>query len=88
MPPHARQYPPERMAKLSLKVPRAPPKRVIVFVAMDQVEGKPTAVPSWTPETEDDKRLAATLERVLAAEGHDLGGSGTHPPLSLPDHLC
>lgn len=38
---------------------------VIVFVAMDQVEGKPTAVPSWTPETEDDKRLAEYALKVM-----------------------
>ncbi|MBT2747002.1 MULTISPECIES: acyl-CoA thioesterase [unclassified Lysobacter] len=38
---------------------------VIVFVAMDQVEGKPTAVPSWTPESEDDKRLAEYALKVM-----------------------
>ena len=41
---------------------------VIVFVAMDQVEGKPTAVPSWTPETEDDKRLAEYALKVMEPE--------------------
>lgn len=38
---------------------------MIVFVAMDQVEGKPTAVPPWTPETEDDKRLAEYALKVM-----------------------
>ncbi|MGJ7904119.1 acyl-CoA thioesterase [Lysobacter sp. 1R34A] len=38
---------------------------VIVFVAMDQVEGKPTPVPSWTPVTEDDKRLAEYALKVM-----------------------
>lgn len=38
---------------------------VIVFVAMDQVEGKPTAVPSWTPESDDDKRLAEYALKVM-----------------------
>lgn len=38
---------------------------VIVFVAMDQVEGKPTPVPLWTPVTEDDKRLAEYALKVM-----------------------
>ena len=38
---------------------------VIVFVAMDQVEGKPTAVPPWTPTSEDDKRLAEYALKVM-----------------------
>jgi acyl-CoA hydrolase len=38
---------------------------VIVFVAMDQVEGKPTPVPPWTPTSEDDKRLAEYALKVM-----------------------
>lgn len=38
---------------------------VIVFVAMDQVEGKPTPVPPWTPVTDDDKRLAEYALKVM-----------------------
>src|SRR5688572_13736387 len=30
---------------------------VIVFVAMDGIEGKPTPVPSWEPATEEDANL-------------------------------
>ena len=54
---------------------------VIVFVALDAVEGKPSKVPTWEPATDDDKRLAeyaikvmelskgieATIERIGAA---------------------
>lgn len=38
---------------------------VIVFVALDAVEGKPTPVPAWTPEDEDDRRLADYATRVM-----------------------
>ena len=38
---------------------------VIVFVAMDQVERKPTSVPPWTPVTDDDKRLAEYALKVM-----------------------
>lgn len=38
---------------------------VIVFVAMDQVEKKPTSVPAWTPVTDDDKRLAEYALKVM-----------------------
>ena len=38
---------------------------VIVFVALDSPEGKPTAVPSWQPENEEDRRLSAYAERML-----------------------
>ena len=38
---------------------------VIVFVALDQVEGKPTRVPSWTPVSDDDKRLAEYAIQVM-----------------------
>ena len=39
---------------------------VIVFVAMDQVEGKPIAVPAWTPRDDDDRRLSEYAQKVMA----------------------
>lgn len=39
---------------------------VIVFVALDGVEGKPTQVPSWTPSSAEDKRLADYANEVMA----------------------
>jgi acyl-CoA hydrolase len=38
---------------------------VIVFVALDAVEGKPTAVPAWKPVDEDDCRLAEYATKVM-----------------------
>ncbi|MBB1089539.1 acyl-CoA thioesterase [Lysobacter sp. SG-8] len=38
---------------------------VIVFVALDGVEGQPTPVPSWVPRSEDDKRLAEYALKVM-----------------------
>ncbi|MBF6023768.1 acyl-CoA thioesterase [Lysobacter niastensis] len=38
---------------------------VIVFVAMDEVEGKPTPVPAWKPESDDDRRLADYAVKVM-----------------------
>jgi len=38
---------------------------VIVFVALDAVEGKPSRVPAWTPATEDDLRLAEYAMKVM-----------------------
>ena len=38
---------------------------VIVFVALDDVEGKPTPVPAWTPVEEEDKRLAEYAIKVM-----------------------
>ena len=38
---------------------------VIVFVALDTVEGKPSQVPAWTPATGDDKRLAEYAIKVM-----------------------
>lgn len=38
---------------------------VIVFVALDGVEGKPTAVPVWTPHNDEDKRLAEYARKVM-----------------------
>jgi hypothetical protein len=39
---------------------------VIVFVALDGVEGKPVAVPAWKPEDPDDQRLAEYALKVMA----------------------
>jgi acyl-CoA hydrolase len=38
---------------------------VIVFVALDGVEGKPTAVPAWEPVSQDDRHLAEYAMRVM-----------------------
>jgi acyl-CoA hydrolase len=38
---------------------------VIVFVALDGVEGKPAKVPTWTPTTDDDTRLAEYAVKVM-----------------------
>ena len=38
---------------------------VIVFVALDGVEGKPTPVPSWQPRTDEDCRLAEYATKVM-----------------------
>ena len=38
---------------------------VIVFVALDGVEGKPVAVPAWKPEDPDDQRLAEYALKVM-----------------------
>ena len=39
---------------------------VIVFVALDAVEGKPSKVPRWEPVTDDDRRLAEYAVKVMA----------------------
>ena len=38
---------------------------IIVFVALDQVEGRPIAVPAWKPETTEDCRLAEYAMKVM-----------------------
>jgi acyl-CoA hydrolase len=38
---------------------------VIVFVALDSPDGKPTAVQAWQPETEEDRRLSDYAERMM-----------------------
>ena len=38
---------------------------VIVFVALESPDGKPTAVPSWQPDNEEDRRLASYAERMM-----------------------
>lgn len=39
---------------------------VIVFVALDGVEGSPVPVPGWTPTTDEDRRLAEYALQVMA----------------------
>ncbi len=39
---------------------------VIVFVALDGVEGAPTPVPDWVPQDEEDKRMAEYATEVMA----------------------
>ncbi|UYK79524.1 acyl-CoA thioesterase [Xanthomonas sacchari] len=38
---------------------------IIVFVALDGVEGRPTAVPAWRPDTPEDHRLAEYAQKVM-----------------------
>jgi acyl-CoA hydrolase len=38
---------------------------VIVYVALDDVEGKPAPVPAWVPQTDDDRRLCEYATRVM-----------------------
>ena len=38
---------------------------VLTFVALDAPDGKPTLVPTWTPETEEDRSLARYAEKVM-----------------------
>ena len=46
---------------------------IVVFVALDGIEGQPTPVPSWTPATEEDRRLSAYAVKVM-----DLGKGIEH----------
>jgi acyl-CoA hydrolase len=39
---------------------------VIVFVALDGVEGTPSPVPAWVPQTDEDRSLAEYATRVMA----------------------
>ena len=39
---------------------------IIVFVALEGVEGKPVAVSPWTPENDKDRRLSEYAEQVMA----------------------
>ena len=39
---------------------------VIVFAALDKPEGAPTPVPPWTPQTDEDLRLAEYAGQVMA----------------------
>ena len=38
---------------------------VIVFVALDSPDGKPTAVPAWVPVDAEDRRLSDYAQRML-----------------------
>ena len=38
---------------------------IIVFVALDGVEGKPIPVPAWQPQTDDDRLLAEYAIKVM-----------------------
>lgn len=38
---------------------------VIVFVALDAPDGKPTAVPKWVPRDAEDRRLADYAQRLI-----------------------
>jgi acyl-CoA hydrolase len=40
---------------------------IIVFVALDGVEGKPVPVPPWVPATDEDRKLAEDADRVMQA---------------------
>ena len=40
---------------------------IIVFVALDGVEGKTVEVPKWLPESEDDRAMGVEAERVMQA---------------------
>lgn len=37
---------------------------IIIFVALDAPDGKPTPVPPWTPASDEDRRLADFAERI------------------------
>jgi acyl-CoA hydrolase len=39
---------------------------VIVFAALDGVEGKPARVPAWSPQTDEDRRLSEYATQVMA----------------------
>ncbi len=39
---------------------------VMVFVALDAPDGKPTAVPSWLPRDADERRLQSSAQELLA----------------------
>ena len=38
---------------------------VIIFVALDAPDGKPTPVPSWQPTSDEDRRLADYAQRLI-----------------------
>ena len=38
---------------------------IIVFVALDAVEGKPVPVPPWTPETDQQRRISDYADKVM-----------------------
>ncbi|WP_395682368.1 acyl-CoA thioesterase [Dokdonella sp.] len=44
---------------------RAATSCVIIFVALDAPDGKPTAVPPWQPSSDEDRRLADYAQRLI-----------------------
>ncbi|WP_242108374.1 acyl-CoA thioesterase [Luteimonas aquatica] len=50
---------------------------VIVFVALDAVEGKPIPVPAWTPQNPEDRRLGEYATQVMALS-KDIEGTVAH----------
>ncbi|MFZ5655897.1 MAG: acyl-CoA thioesterase [Pseudomonadota bacterium] len=54
---------------------------VIVFVALDQPEGRPMPVPAWTPDTEEDRRLADYARDVMAL-GRGIESLLERPPVA------
>ena len=42
---------------------------IIIFVAMDE-DGHPTPVPSWLPQTEEDKKLELFAQKSVEAREH------------------
>ena len=58
---------------------------VIVFVAMDQGEGRPIAVPAWTPVDQEDRTLHEYAQQVMAlSKGIEQTVAGLRPPPSAP----
>lgn len=52
---------------------------IIVFVAMDQVEGKPKPVPTLIPASDDDKRIAEYAIKVMElSKGIEATIAGLH----------
>ncbi|MEO6075194.1 MAG: acyl-CoA thioesterase [Dokdonella sp.] len=53
---------------------------VIVFVAVDPENGKPVAVPEWTPLTKSDRELAAYALRIKELSTHVDVEAARHRP--------
>ena len=49
---------------LKLQQDRLATSCVIVFVALDAPDGKPTAVPTWQPQNDDERRMADSADRL------------------------
>jgi len=39
---------------------------VVVFVALESPDGKPTPVPAWRPDNEEDRKLADYAQRMMS----------------------
>ena len=46
---------------------------VMVFVALDSPDGKPTPVPVWEPQSDDDKALAAYARKLMELDRNIAG---------------